>query len=302
MPELPEVETIVRDLREKIVGKKIKKVQVVLPKIVKNSKKYFVDFLTGNKFLAIERRGKLIIFKTARFNLADNKKSDKKIMLVHLKMTGQLIWQKKSKNQKIKTIAGGHDQKNTIENLPNKYSHLVFNFSDGSQLFYNDLRQFGYVKLVNEKELVKILDKFGYEPLKNTFTLNNFQNLIQGRKKNVKAFLLDQSLVAGLGNIYVDEVLFASRVLPQRTIDTLNEKEIKSIFKNIKKILQKAVDNRGTTFNNYRDAEGRKGGFMKLLKVYGRENKKCLRKGCVGIIKKNKTAGRGTHFCSICQK
>lgn len=288
MPELPEVETIVRDLQRKIKGKKIKEVKVNLPKIVKNSKKIFVDFLVGRKIKKVSRRGKLIMI-----NFIDSEKT----LLIHFKMTGQLIFQ-----QKGKIIAGGHSQKGRLDDLPNKYTHIIFTFQDKSQLFYNDLRQFGCLKLVSPAQLTKVLMKFGYEPLNFDFSLENFEKMVKNKKKNVKAFLLDQSLIAGIGNIYADEILFASCVRPQKNIDTLNNKEIKLIFKNIKKILQRAIDFRGTTFNNYRNADGKKGGFKKLLKVYGRENKKCVRRNCSGIIKKTKTAGRGTHFCSICQK
>ncbi len=289
MPELPEVETVVRDLNKKIVGKKIKKVEIFNPKIVKNRKKVFVDFLEGQKIKKVSRRGKLIMIFFQK---------DEKTLIIHFRMTGQLIFQEKNK-----IIAGGHNQKGMLENLPNKYSHTVVTFSDNSQLFYNDVRQFGYLQLVSWEELNKILLKFGYEPLEKSFNLKEFETLIFKYKyKNIKAFLLDQSLVAGIGNIYADEILFATKVKPHRKTGDLEKKEIKKMFQNIKKILQKAVDFRGTTFNNYRDADGVKGSFKKMLKVYQRQNEKCLRQNCSGVIQKIKIAGRGTHFCSICQR
>lgn len=289
MPELPEVETVVRDLNKKIVGKKIKKVEIFNPKIVKNRKKVFVDFLEGQKIKKVSRRGKLIMIFFQK---------DEKTLIIHFRMTGQLIFQEKNK-----IIAGGHNQKGMLENLPNKYSHTVVTFSDNSQLFYNDVRQFGYLQLVSWEELNKILLKFGYEPLEKSFSLKEFEKLIfKYKHKNIKAFLLDQSLVAGIGNIYADEILFATKVKPHRKTGDLEKKEIKKMFQNIKKILQKAVDFRGTTFNNYRDADGVKGSFKKMLKVYQRKDEKCFRKNCSGIIQKIKIAGRGTHFCSICQR
>ncbi len=297
MPELPEVETIVNDLNKKIINRKIENVQIKLARLIKNRKKNFLDFVIGNKFTKISRRGKLIIFyfKTPlSFSRKRESSNNKLFMLIHLKMTGQLIYKNKNK-----IIAGGHSQDKTLDNLPNKYTHVIFDFSDRSQLLHNDLRQFGYLKLVNKKELDKILNKFGYEPLEPDFTFVNFKKLIKNRRKNVKAFLLDQSLVAGIGNIYADEVLFASGVHPERSVDDLRIEEIKKIYINIKRILKKAIKYRGTTFNDYRDADGNKGSFVKMLKVYGRDGEKCL--VCGTIIKKIKAAGRGTRYCAKCQ-
>jgi formamidopyrimidine-DNA glycosylase len=293
MPELPEVETIINDLNKKVLDLEIKNIQIKKPKIVKNSNKKFVDFLLANKFKKIVRRGKLIIFS---FNDKDE------FMLVHLRMTGQLIYKYQSSQggrKRDKIIAGGHSQEKTLDNLPNKYTHVIFTFKNKTQLMYNDLRQFGYLQLVDKKELDEILNKFGYEPLEKEFNLRNFKKLTKGSKRNIKAFLLDQSLIAGIGNIYADEVLFASSVHPKRSVDTLSDNEQKKIHSNIKKILRKAVRYRGTTFNDYLDADGNKGGFGKMLKIYGRNGKACLE--CGSIIKKTKVAGRGTRHCRKCQ-
>ncbi len=265
MPELPEVETIINDLNKKVINLEIKDIQINKNNIVRNSNKKFVDFLLSNKFKKITRRGKLIIF---HFNDSD------RFMLVHLRMTGQLIYKYQSSQggrKRNKIIAGGHSQEKTLDNLPNKYTHVIFTFKNKTQLMYNDLRQFGYLQLVDKKELDQVLSKFGYEPLEAKFNLRNFKKLIKGSKRNIKAFLLDQSLIAGIGNIYADEVLFASNVHPKRSVDTLSDDEQKKIHNNIKKILKKAVQYRGTTFNDYRDADGNKGGFEKKLKIYGRD-------------------------------
>ena len=285
MPELPEVETIRRDLSEKVLDKRIVEANVSLPKIVRNPEDFFQKNLVGKRFEKIDRRGKLIIFEI----------SNGLFMLVHLKMTGQLIY--KYKNN---VVAGGHSEKAMGFDLPNKYSHVIFEFEDGGKLFFNDLRQFGYLKIVDTKELEVIKSKFGFEPLKDNFDLPVFRGLLKGRKRNVKAFLLDQSMVTGLGNIYADEVLFASKVSPLRNTADLTAKEIENIFKNIKAILEKAILHRGTTFNNYVDAEGKKGNFVKMLKVYGRGGGKCTY--CGNKLEKIKVAGRGTVFCPKCQK
>ena len=294
MPELPEVETIKNDLKEKILKKRIKKVDLRLKKIVKSSAKSFVLDLEGNKFTNIKRRGKLLIFDLSQKN---------KYLLIHLRMTGQLIYQK---NKEV--IAGGHSDRRRDEalprlydDLPNKHTHVIFHFSDNSQLFFNDLRRFGVVKIVDKKELENILNNFGKEPLEKSFSLKIFQDIIKSKSENIKAFLLNQKYLAGIGNIYADEILFEAKILPGRKINSLDAKEIKKIYQAIRKILKKAVKYRGTTFYSYTDARGQKGNFTKFLKVYKREGEKCLR--CKkGIIIKTKIAGRGTRYCSKCQR
>ena len=211
-------------------------------------------------------------------------------------MTGQLIYQ----NDK-KIIAGGHRDGKSIVNQPNKHTHIIFHFSDKSQLFFNDLRRFGVIKIVDEKELQNMLDNLGIEPLEKNFSLKIFQNIIKNKKGNVKAFLLNQKYIAGVGNIYADEIIFEAKILPSRKINQLEDNEIKKLFVAIKKILKKAISYRGTTFNDYVDANGKKGNFLRLLKVYGKEEKKCQR--CKrGIIQKVKIVGRGTRYCNKCQK
>jgi formamidopyrimidine-DNA glycosylase len=294
MPELPEIETIKNDLKQKILNKKIKKIDLRLNKIVKSSKKEFVLILEGNKFTNIKRRGKLLIFDLSQKN---------KYLLIHLRMTGQLIYQK---NKEV--VAGGHSNGGRDEalprlydDLPNKHTHIIFHFSDKSQLFFNDLRRFGVAKIVDKKELEKTLNNFGVEPLSKNFSFRTFKDLIKNKKGNIKAFLLNQKYIAGIGNIYADEILFEAKILPSRKINLLNIEEIKKIYQAIKKILKKAVKYRGTTFYSYTDARGQKGNFTKFLKVYKREGKKCLR--CKkGMIQKVKITGRGTRYCNECQK
>ncbi|MCF7831169.1 bifunctional DNA-formamidopyrimidine glycosylase/DNA-(apurinic or apyrimidinic site) lyase [Candidatus Gracilibacteria bacterium] len=285
MPELPEIETIKNDLAVKLLNKKIVQIKVNLPKIVKNPLAGFLKKLINESFKKVNRRGKLMIFEI-------NKDL---FLLIHLRMTGQLIYQEKGV-----VIAGGHSDTKLDFSLPGKHTHLYFTFADKSQLFFNDLRQFGYAKLVDKKELDQTLLRFGVEPLSADFTLQKLKDLLKNKKRNIKAFLLDQQVIAGIGNIYADEILFASKVFPLRRTETLNAKEIADIHTNTKKILQKAIKYRGTTFNNYVDSEGKKGSFLNFLQVYQRANKPCLK--CKSIIKKIKVAGRGTSLCQKCQK
>jgi len=285
MPELPEVETIKNDLSQKILDKTITAAEARTPRLVKSGAKKFKEVLTGNQFKKINRRGKLIYMEL--------KSGD--FLLIHLKMTGQLIYQ-----QGEKIIGGGHGEL-AEEKLPGRHTHVILSFRDGSHLYFNDLRQFGYMRIVSQIELEKELKKFGIEPLTAGFTLQNFVKIFADKKTTVKALLLNQKLIAGIGNIYADESCFWAKIKPTRKIASLTESEIKCLYSSIKKVLKLAIKKRGTTFNNYRDADGQKGGFIKFLKVYARKGERCKR--CRrGIIIKIKQGGRGTHFCPICQR
>ena len=287
MPELPEVETIRNGLRRFVLNKEIKELKIFDKKLTPFLLGY--KKLKNDKILEIDRIGKLLIFKFKKSPL---------FLLVHLKMTGQLVY---LPNNSKKLMVGGHsnsDQEKDRENF--KHLRFQINFLKGDVLFLNDTRRFAYVKLVNKIELNTIKGKFGLEPLEK-IKYSDFLKLLEGRaNKNIKAFLLDQSLVSGIGNIYADEILFAAGVLPQRKVFSLKESEKKLIFSNISRILKLAVKKRGTTFSNYIDAEGQTGEFVKLLKVYGRDGQKCQK--CQNLILKDRVAGRGTHYCPRCQK
>ena len=292
MPELPEVETVRRDLEAQLLGKKIKSVEVLHAGMVGADASKFSKSLAGISLSTVSRRGKLLIFKTSYPDL---------FLLAHLKMTGQLIYLTKDK-----VSLGGHSlSSHSFERavgggLPNKYTRIIIDFNDSSRLFFNDLRKFGYMKLVTGAELEGIIARnYGPEPLGESFSFKDFFQKLQTRKISIKAALLDQKTLAGLGNIYVDEVLFASGVLPMRPASSISREETIKIHKNIKKILTLAIKNRGTTFSNYVDSSGKKGNFSQKLKVYGRAKLPCY--VCGSAIIKTKVAGRGTHYCPHCQ-
>jgi len=286
MPELPEVETIRRDLEKKIIGHKIIAVEIRDRKIVKNGATDFQKELVGNEIKKIWRRGKLLMFEI---------KNDR-FLLTHLKMTGQLIY----KNH-CKITAGGHSLGEIDFQVPNKFTRVFFSFTGGRRLFFNDMRRFGYMKIVDASEKERIWEKdFGIEPLTANFTWENFKNIFVGRKTITKALLMNQKLIAGIGNIYADEICFCARVLPWRRAGALGESELKKIFTCCTKVLQVAIKNRGTTFNDFVDSDGKSGGHYDFLNVYERDGEKCHR--CKSIIKKARHAGRGTHFCEVCQK
>lgn len=292
MPELPEVETIRQDLRKKILNKKIVQVVVLRARSVANQKEKFSRALTGNAIKEIDRRGKLMVWRL---------KKGEQSLLVHLKMTGQLIYEKQTKS-KIDVVAGGHKlSEKDIECLPNDFTRIIFEFADGGQLFFNDLRVFGYMKLSAPAEVARALAHFGPEPFSKQFTFAYFSELFKKRvKAPVKALLLNQELVAGLGNIYADEVCFCAGVRPTRSAGAVSVAEQKKMFACIPKILKESLKHRGTTFRNFLDSSGRKGNYTDFLRVYDRAGDPCKR--CGTLIKKTRVAGRGTHFCPGCQR
>jgi formamidopyrimidine-DNA glycosylase len=285
MPELPEVETIRRDLQFALLGKGIRSALFPTGKCITQTEKQLRELLEGNRFESVRRRGKLLIFDLA---FGD------KTLLVHLKMTGQLICHIPGG-----LIVGGHPQAN-IDDLPNKHTHAVIALADKTTLYFNDVRTFGYFKLVSDEELEVVLNKFGHEPLEEAFTFLLFDELFKKRTTSIKAFLLNQQVIAGIGNIYADEICYRAKVHPGRPVNTISLPERKRLFTAIKKILDQAVSKRGTTFSDYVDASGNKGGFFPYLKVYNQEGERCHRCGD-DYIEKIKLAGRGTHFCRSCQ-
>lgn len=299
MPELPEVETIKEDLRKKIIGQKIKNIEIKKDKAVNFLVDSFISVLKNNSFKEIERRGKLMIFKIQNHKKLPIKNEPITSVLVHLKMTGQLIYEK-ALNGKVEVVAGGHQIMEKDFDLPNKHTQVIFTFKNGGKLFFNDLRRFGYMKIATEAEVDKAESGYGVEPLTKNFTWSVFEKAIGKRKLSIKAALMDQTRIAGIGNIYADETCFCAGVLPMRRVDTLTPDERKKIFSCIPKILKLAVKHRGTSFKDYLDSEGKKGNFVNFLNVYDREGEKC--RSCDGIVKKVKSGGRGTHYCPACQK
>lgn len=287
MPELPEVETIRQDLRTYLVGKAIKDIDLILPRISETPPRAFRDTLAGKHFKGIDRIGKLLIFSF---------REDKDLfLLIHLRMTGQLIFESPEF-----LLAGGHSEAKAPASGKNKHTRAIFHLSDQSTLFFNDLRTFGKLKLTDNAGLLKEKGKFGIEPLTASWQLTALSEALAKRYSSIKSVLLDQKRISGLGNIYVDEILFASGIAPMRPAASLDETEVRKIFKNTEAIISEAIDSRGTTFNNYTDGRGRKGSYVKKLKVYGRGKENCLK--CKTPLKKIKQNGRGTVFCPRCQK
>ena len=286
MPELPEVETIKRELEKSLKNKVISEIEISWWKTVAPSKpKDFKKIIEGKKILGLERRAKmLIIHLSKKINL-----------LIHLKMTGQLIFVPKSG----KIISGGHPTADV--QTPGRHTRLIFNFKDNSKLYFNDLRKFGWIRILDKRLETFLKAELGLEPLSSNFTLVNFEKILKKYpNRTVKQTLLDQKLIAGIGNIYTDESAHLSGILPMRRIKSLTKKDIAILHENIIGVLKLSIQKKGTSSKNYLRSNGEPGGFVPHLMVYGRKDEKC--KKCGSLIKKTKHAGRGTHYCPICQK
>jgi formamidopyrimidine-DNA glycosylase len=308
MPELPEVESLRLGLVKHIIGSKILKVEVKNEKLIagkgttrkadKNKTKEFVEELKGKKIVEIDRRAKNLIIK-----LEDKNKDKNPIILVHLKMTGQLVFEGKERT------LGGHPIQESEGKLPHKHTYIIFHLDNGT-LYYNDVRQFGYVLYIphlvspyqGKGQNIEHFKDLGMEPFSENFTEKYFRDEIKKYNSPIKKVLLDQKIVVGCGNIYCDEVLWHSSVLPSRICKTLTDTEIKNTYKYIKEILENAINAGGSSIANYLLADGSKGNYAHSHKAYKKENTKCTFPKCKGIIEKINFAGRGTHFCNVHQR
>jgi len=289
MPELPEVETIVRDLNKEVLARAFFDVWTDFKKIIKKPKSFeeFKKEIKGKKILNIRRRGKNILL-----DLSQNK-----VLLIHQKLTGHLLlgqWQ--FKEGKWLPPPGPLSEK------INTHIHLLFIFDNRQMLALSDLRKFAKVELWETKELEESdqMKSLGSEPLERDFTFEKFKERLKRRKKGkIKQVLMDQSVIAGIGNIYSDETLFEAKVHPFKEVSELSQVELKRIYDSMKKILKKAIEVKGESISDFRRISGEKGGFDPLRKVYRRQGEKCPR--CGAIIKRIKIGGRSAHFCPTCQ-
>ena len=284
MPELPEVETIRRGLEKKIIGKTITDLEVRFPKTLQGDKSKVESY----KVESIKRRAKVIAFGL----------SSGYYLLFHLKMTGQLIYIDRNDQR----FAGGHPDHNWHAKLPNSTTAIVFNFGDDTHLYFNDMRKFGWCKVLTKEQLEKIFtQEYGLEPYDAEFTAEYLMSkAVKISNRNIKQFLTDQTIIAGIGNIYVDETLFEAKISPLRKVKDIQLSEWKKIISSVIMVLDKAIKYGGTTDSDYVDAEGKKGGMQNHLKVYHKTGEPCPG-GCGGDIKRITIGGRGTHYCPACQ-
>ncbi len=277
MPELPEVETIRRGLKKEILNRRIIKIQVNLPKLIRIPKaNQFKARLKDTMIEDIRRQGKFILFF---LHTGDR-------LVVHLGMSGLLLYQE---NELI------------IPQSNKKHHHIIFYFQDGSKLIYNDVRQFGKIWLLEKNDELAEIKALGFEPLGYYFTFDEFYRMLQKSRKNIKSFLMNQKNVAGIGNIYANEILFHSGIHPLRKANSLQIDETRTVYQNIRKILSRAIALRGTTMidESYRDHKGNKGQYMDDIMIYGKRGGTCPI--CGRHIEIIRIENRSTFVCPVCQ-
>jgi formamidopyrimidine-DNA glycosylase len=305
MPELPEVETIVRDLNKTVKGLKITDFWIDQEKTIKQpAYRDFVKQIKNKKILKARRRAKYVLI-----DLSGNK-----TIIIHQKMSGHLLYGKwarkisplaKSRAKEIKTISL---LSGSLKNDPqNRFIRLIFYLNNGKQLGLSDLRRFAKVLLFDTDKIKELeeIKKLGPEPLEKDFTLNKFKEIFEKfthrkGKAKIKQVLMDQNVIAGIGNIYSDEILFEAKIHPLRPIEKTSEDDLRKIYQAIKKILQRAIALKGDSMSDYRMLNGKKGGYQEIQKVYQRDGEKCYR--CEETIKRIKISGRSAHFCPACQR
>ena len=286
MPELPEVEIVKRSLVKMINRAKILDVIIKNKNLRYKIPNKFSKNLVGEKITKITRRSKYVIFHFKN-----------KLLLLHLGMSGKLLLMKNS-NKKIFKTSFYYDL-----NFREKHNHIYFNLNNDFILIYNDVRRFGFFKLykfINPKK-IPFLNKLGLEPFDKEFNSKYFGRFTKTRKKNIKNLLMDQTFVSGLGNIYVNEALFLSKINPLKNCNSLNAKEIKILINNIKKILQFSISKGGSSIQNFKNAYGKSGNYQQFFNVYGKKDQKCSRVSCNGKIKKIVISSRSSFYCPICQ-
>lgn len=304
MPELPEVETIKRGLSRKIVGKTLRSVEIRLPKIIAlgpktvgNIRKFstatahrFKKLIAGRKVTKVSRRAKMLLL-----SLGDA------ILLVHLKMTGQLIFQSPGERGKAVKLYNATDAPRLT--LPHKHTHVIFNFTDSSKLYYNDLRQFGYLRLVNLQDLPKVreLSEYGPEPFDRKVNWQYLKSRAKLRPRlTIKQFLMDAKVVAGIGNIYSDEILYRAKIVPKRPLRQISDGEWRAVVEHIRKVLRSAIEAQGSSVGDFFKLDGSEGRFGLKHMVYQRYGEKCRK--CGNIVEAIKLGGRTSSYCPRCQR
>lgn len=289
MPELPEVETVRRGLHELIIGRTVASIREFdSPKSFPNAESDIKEFLVGACITDVRRRAKVLLIEL----------SSQYTLVVHLKMTGQLVFRAKSVS-----FGAGHPNKSLIGELPDRSTRVMIQFTDDSHLYFNDQRKFGWMKLYPSLEVPNIdfMQKVGPEPLEDSFTAKEFIQQIRRRNgTTVKAAILDQTVLAGVGNIYADESLWGAKVHPATRVKDISDSQLATLLREIKYVMNLAIEKGGSTDKNYVNAEGKKGSYMSFARVFRREGRECPRHSGT-VIEKIRVAGRGTHICPICQ-
>lgn len=287
MPELPEVETIRLGLARLLPGRTIKSVENDWPKSFPNAETDVQQFLIGARVVKVARRAKVLLIEL----------SSKYSLVIHLKMTGQLVFLDNAQR-----FGAGHPSDSLVGKLPDSSTRVTLTFKDGSRLFFNDQRKFGWMRLMPTVEVMQLdfFKKVGPEPLSADFNAHVLEERARRRSRsNIKSVLLDQTILAGIGNIYADESLWGAKIHPATLVSDLKPAQFRRLYKELVYVLKLAIEKGGSTDRNYVNAEGRKGSYIDFARVFRRNGKPCPRDGA--LIIKSKVAGRGTHTCPICQ-
>ena len=286
MPELPEIEIVKRSLFRMINKATISNIKINNPNLRYRLQSRFSKELIGEKILKISRRSKYIIVYFS-----------KKVLVIHLGMSGKLLLLRKKDKLLFKTSFYYN------LNIIKKHNHINFFLNNGIVLIYTDVRRFGFLKLFYNKNLnnISFIKKLGVEPLNAEFNENYFSNYIKNRKKNIKNLLMDQNFISGLGNIYTNEVLYMSKIHPLKISSKLKKEKIRILISNIKKILKDSISKGGSSIKDFINSEGKSGTFQQFFRVYGKENENCSRYSCNGKIKKLSVSNRSTFYCNKCQ-
>lgn len=300
MPELPEVETVRRGLASLLPGRIVAATKTYdSPKSFPNNPSDVKAFLIGSSVREVRRRAKVLMID---FDSAYS-------LVIHLKMTGQLVFVKQSRQvaashgQLNLRFGAGHPNESLIGNLPDRSTRASLEFQDGSWLFFNDQRKFGWMKLMPTIEISQIdfMKKVGPEPLEDSFTAQQFSDRMRRRNKTtIKAALLDQTVLAGVGNIYADESLWGANIHPSTRVRDVSESDLSLLLDELKTVLLLSIEKGGSTDRNYVNAEGKKGSYIEFARVFRREGQPC-RRHPENLIEKIRVAGRGTHVCRLCQ-
>lgn len=288
MPELPEVEIVRIGLSQLLPGKVIANVQHDWPKSFPNAEADVKSYVIGGRVIEVRRRAKVLLIELGT----------KYSLVIHLKMTGQLVYRGKAI-----AFGAGHPSDSLVGHLPDKSTRVTFEFLNGSKLYFNDQRKFGWIKLYPTLELPSIdfFKKLGPEPLSAEFTQDEFrQRLLRRPNTNIKAALLDQSVISGVGNIYADESLWGAKIHPSMLVKDLKIQQTNILYDELRYVLNLAIEKGGSSDKNYVNAEGKKGSYLSFARVFRREGKSCPR--CGSTIIKTRVAGRGTHTCPSCQR
>jgi len=285
MPELPEVESIRRKLNLVLLNRQIQQIEVLRDK----------SFLSFSS-LAIEISNQTVLEVRRRAKILQIVLSGKRDLLIHLKMTGQLIFVDTSGQR----VGGGHPTADWVNDLPTKHTRVIFTFADGSRLFFNDMRVFGWIRSPLKQDVDKEFVNYGPDVNDPNLTVDYLLTQAQRRFIPIKQFIMDNKVLSGVGNIYASEALFAVGINPQRPAREISAKEMTKLLQAMQVIIERSIQLGGTTFDGkYVGVDGFAGGFQNELKVYGRSGKPCLK--CGTEIQKIKQAGRGTFFCPTCQ-